>query len=74
MTTAKFKVFSGGKHFDGEAEASVVINRDSNLISVRPKGRHRTYELRLEDIAQIIIERIIKAEVREKKMAKRKKF
>ncbi len=73
MTIAKFKVFTGRRDYNGATAATVMIDRNSNLISVRPHRQHRTYELRLEDVAQIIVERIIKAEIKEKKMAKQAK-
>ncbi len=73
MTIAKFKVSSGGRAFDGAREATVTIDRGNNLISVRPLRRRRQFEMRLEDVAQIIVERIIKAEFVEKKKAKKAK-
>ena len=77
MTIAKFKVLGSHRAYNGCNEATVTIDRANNFISVRPKRQHRTFELRLEDVAQIIVERICKAEALEKKkakMAKRKTF
>lgn len=70
MTISRFKVFSGGRKFDGKGEATVMINRDNNLIAVRPARRRRIYELRLEDVAEIIIWRVLRAEMADKKKAK----
>jgi hypothetical protein len=72
VNQSHFKIVSyqyGG--FDGKNEALVTIDRDSNLISVRPKNRHRTYEMRLEDVARIILYNVTKAEIREKKKLKK---
>lgn len=71
MTTSRFKIYGS---FNGKTEATVSINRQNNLVSVRPKHFKKTYELRLEDVAEIIIWRCIKAEMNEKKKAKRKKI
>lgn len=71
MSVAKFKINSGD--YNGATSATVIINRDNGLISVRPYRQHRTYELLLSDIAQIIVERVIKAEVHEAKLRKRLK-
>lgn len=61
--------------YNGAPGATVVIERSTNLVTVRPLRRKKTYTLRLEDIAQTIILRCVQAEIREKKatkMAKRK--
>lgn len=73
MTIAKFRVYNGARKYNGASAATVTIDRSNNFIAVRPHRQHRTYELRLEDVAQIIVERIIMAEVREKKAAKKAK-
>lgn len=71
---AHFKVYG---RFNGKSEATVTIDRGSNLISVRPHRMKKVYQLRLEDVADIIIWRIVKSEAAEKRAlqkAKRKKF
>ena len=70
MTIAKFKVFSGGGKYNGASEATVTIDRNNNLVQVRPKRRRKQYEMRLEDLAEIVIWNCIKAEMNEKKKAK----
>lgn len=67
---ATFKVFSGRREYNGRAEATVTIDRGNNLVMVRPKRARRTYEMRLEDLAAIVIWRSIKVELAEKKKAK----
>ncbi len=71
MTIAKFKVFSGGGKYNGACEATVTIDRSSNLVQVRPKRRRKQYVMRLEDLAETIIWNCIKAELLEKKKAKK---
>ena len=62
---AKFRVFG---RFDGRAkEATVTIDRLTNLIAVRPLHRRRTYELPLAAIAQMIVYKVVVAELAEKK-------
>lgn len=67
MATARFRVV--GK-FDGASEATVVINRSSGVVSVRPLRRRRTYELPLADVAERIVWRIVTAEAAEKRKRK----
>jgi hypothetical protein len=71
-TKAKFKVFSS-RAFAGKSEATVTIDRHNLLVTVRPHRMHRTYEMRLEDLASIIVWRVAKAEIAEKKAARKKK-
>lgn len=73
MATARFKLEG---RYDGTQGASVVIDRETNLLTVRPTRRQRTFTLRLEDLAQTVILRVIQAELGEKKKAKlaRRKF
>ncbi len=73
MTVAKFKVFGGGGKYNGANEATVTIDRANNLVQVRPKRRRKQYEMRLEDLAEIVVWRCIKAELNEKKKAKKAK-
>lgn len=68
MSVSRFKVQG---RFDGAYSATVEINRDTNLIAVRPHRRKRKYELPLSDVAESILWRVIKAEIQEKKKAKK---
>lgn len=70
MSTARFRVFG---EFDHVHEATVVIDRNAGVFSVRPLRRRRTYELPLAFVARVVMERIIKAEAAEKRAARRKK-
>ena len=71
MSIARFKTIG---QFDQSyvQNATIEIDRDVNLISVRPKGRRRTYTLPLSTVAEIICWRVIKAELLEKKREKAK--
>lgn len=73
MTVARFRVYAAVKVFGKGGGATVTIDRNNNFISVKPLRRHRAYEMRLEDVAQIICERIIMAELMEKKKLKKQK-
>lgn len=68
----RFKVFSS-RAYNTKNEATVTIDRGNNLISVRPHRMHKSYEMRLEDVASWIVLRCIKAEIAEAKVAKKKK-
>ena len=69
MSTARFRVYW---NFDGTREATVEIDRVVGTFSVRPHRRRRTYELPLAFIAQLVAERVIKAEVFKRSMEKAK--
>ncbi len=43
-----------------EQRGTVVIERDTGLITVRPLGKRRTYTLPLGDVATMICERVIR--------------
>jgi len=67
MTTAKFQV---DWSFDGTDSVTVFINREAGTFTVRPYRRHQSYELPLAFVAQIVAERVIKAEVLKKRLEK----
>ena len=75
MAIARFKTIG---QFDQSyiQNATIEIDRNADLISVRPKGRRRTYTLPLSAVAEIICWRVIRAELLEKKRekARNKKF
>ena len=70
--TARFKLY-GRSVYHHKTEATVEIDRNTNLISVRPKHFKRSYEMRLQDIADIIMGRVINAEILEKRRLKKEK-
>lgn len=70
MSLARFRIFW---RFDGTTEGTVTIDRGSSVLSVRPYHRKRTYDLPLAFVAQLVAERVMKAEAMEKKAAKRRK-
>lgn len=69
MTTARFSI---QWRFDGTDQGTVSINRGAGTFSVRPHRRHKDYVLPLAEVAQIVAERIIKAEAFKKRMEKAK--
>ena len=72
MSVARFKVF-GSNMFNGKSEATVEIERESGMLTVRPYHLHKKYELRLADIAKHVIYVSVMAEIREKKALKKMK-
>ena len=68
---AKFVVEGEGlRKFNGAAKATVLIDRKSGLITVRPFRQHSAYTLPLSEIAAIVVERCIKADVQAAKPAR----
>jgi hypothetical protein len=52
-------------------EGTVTIDRDHGLIAVRPLRRRREYVLPLATVAEIVVARVIRAEVADRRAAKR---
>ena len=73
MSIARFRIFG---RIDGASEATVTIDRTTGLLAVRPLRRHRVYELPLSFVAEMVLQRVVKAEIiekkRQKKLARRK--
>jgi hypothetical protein len=59
--TARFRT-SGAFDRPGQ-EATVTIDRAAGLFSVRPLRRRRAYTLPLSTVAEIVVVKILKAEV-----------
>lgn len=68
MSVAHFRVY--GANFDGAHEATVSIDRELGLFTVRPLRRKRTYELPFSAVAEIVLWRVLKAELAQKKREK----
>lgn len=54
-------------------EGTVTINRDSLLIAVRPLRRRREYVLPLAAAAEMVVAKVIKAELAERQAAKKRR-
>jgi hypothetical protein len=52
---------------------TVTIDRGSGLFRVRPARRRRTYDLPLAAVADMVVARVIRAEVLERRAAKKRK-
>lgn len=59
-------------NFDGAKEATVTMNRAAGLLTVRPIRRRRIFELPLSVVAEMVMWRVVKAELFKAKMAKGK--
>ena len=70
MSKSHFIVFG---RFNGKNQATVTIDRDCGLITVRPKHFKKKYEMRLTDVAESVMWKCIAAELREKKAARKAK-
>lgn len=72
-TNAHFKVVGRLDQAGRFVPGKVTINRAAGLFTVRPNRRRRTYELPLSTVADMVVHRIIRAEVFAKRLAKAKK-
>ncbi len=63
--------FKVSGQFNGARTATVTIDRELGLITVRPYKRRKTYELPLAWAAETIIWHVIKVEAAEKRAAKK---
>lgn len=71
MKKSHFKVVGTFDLAGGAQVATVEIDRASGIVSVRPFRRRRAYSLPLSAVAAWICQSIIRAEVRERRSAKR---
>jgi len=71
MTTARFPVYSRLDGAGGSQRGTVLIDRASGLVTVRPLRKKRTYTMPLAMVADLICARIITNELNEKKAAKK---
>ncbi|MFZ5469459.1 MAG: hypothetical protein ACOZIN_08485 [Myxococcota bacterium] len=67
---ARFRVFG---RFNGAPAATVIVNRASGIITVRPLRRRKVYELPLAFVAELVMWRILKAEAAEKRARRKAK-
>jgi hypothetical protein len=67
---ARFKIYG---RFNGASAATVTIDRSTDIVTVRPLRRRKTYEMTLGGIAEMIIYKVIQQEIREKNKDKKKR-
>lgn len=72
MSVARFKV-AHARPIDGKYASTVLIDRERQTISVRPKYRWRWYTLPLSYVAEQIVWKVVGAELAEKNRETRKK-
>lgn len=53
-------------------EGTVTIHRDAGLIAVRPLRRRREYVLPLATAAEMVVARVVRAELAERQTAKKR--
>jgi hypothetical protein len=73
MSIARFRVYGRMDRAGGGKAGTVEIDRGAETFAVRPHRSRRAYTVSLSLVADIVIEKILKAEVREKEAAKKKK-
>jgi hypothetical protein len=69
---SRFPVVGRLDHATRVQSGTVIISRSSGIFSVRPYRRRRVYTLPLSIVAEIVCQRILRAELAERKAAKKK--
>ncbi len=67
---ARFRVL-GRLDMGRPQEGTVTVTRDSGLFSVRPLRRRREYTLPLSAVAEMVVARVVKAEIAARKASHR---
>lgn len=70
MRKAKFKVYGSLDRGGGGRAGTVTIDREVGTFEVRPHRSRRQYTAPLSTVADIVVQRILAAEVREKQKEK----
>lgn len=70
---AKFRIVGRFDNASAFQEGTVTIDRNNNVVEVRPLRRRKTWLLTLDAIVDAAVRKLIAIEVRDKKKAKRKK-
>lgn len=70
MTVARFPVVASLDGAGGKKKGTVEIDRETNLVRVRPFRSRRTYDMSMEAIATIICRHVVMVEAQEKKAKK----
>lgn len=69
MSIARFKVFGRLDGAGGARAGTVVIDRESGLLHVRPFRGRRVYTMPLSMVADMVCQRILMNEVADKRAA-----
>jgi hypothetical protein len=70
---ARFKVTGKLDGAGGMRKGTVIIEREAGLMHVRPLRRRRVYTMPLWMVADYVCQRILIAEINERRAAKRRK-
>jgi hypothetical protein len=77
MGLAKFRVHGKLDSAGSLQDGTVVIDRESGMFTVRPLRRRAVFQMRLSDVADMVVHRVILSDAHDAKiakLAKRKKF
>jgi hypothetical protein len=70
VSVARFRVVGRLDLASRVTTGTVTIDRGAGLFSVRPLRRHREYVLPLSTVADLVVQKIVAAEAREKRALK----
>jgi hypothetical protein len=73
VSTAHFEVLATLDRAGAAVKGTVSIDRETGMISVRPRGSRRTYDMPLSTVATLICKAIIIDDVKQKKIARKAK-
>lgn len=68
---AHFRIVAAKLSRPVEQSGTLTINRNTGIVSIRPKGEHRTYSMAIDAAAEILCQRIIKRDTELGIIAKR---
>ena len=76
MAVSRYRVYGRLDKGAGAHEGSVLVDRGAGLFSVRSKRSRRVYTLPLSTVADMVVLRVVRAELFERRMekARRKKL
>lgn len=72
MRKVRAKIIGRLEYASRPQKATVTIDRDAATVAVRPFNRRREYTLPLATVAEWIVQRIIRAELAEKRARRRR--
>lgn len=73
MSRSRFDVIGRLDKAGGVTRGTVIIDRTTGILEVRPLRRRKTYQMPLSVVADMVCRTILVADLREKQARKRKK-
>lgn len=71
MSTARFNVNAQLDSAGGKKKGTVLIDRETNIVTVRPSRSRSTYSVKLDELADLIVKKTLLAGAAEQLSPKR---